>query len=123
MNRKKAMNLNIRKRDDDSPLGLDEYLIDGYVYKRDELDAAVERAKALASGLSLVSSETKVWYEDTYEVAVENWRSIAVLLDRHGRELKRWDSAPVGSGQATCLCGNQIVSGTGIQHELPTTAD
>lgn len=101
------MNLNIRQRDDDSPLGFDECLIGSHVYKRDELDAAVERAKALASGLSLVSSETKVWYEDTYEVAVENWRSIAVLLDRHERELKK---RIVGGPETKPLCENVIRS-------------
>ena len=54
----------------------------GVVCDSAELSRLANRAKELASGLNLVTSEGRSFYGEDHEVHVPDWYGIAILIDR-----------------------------------------
>jgi len=48
----------------------------------EDAKARCKEAEELSKGLSLVRTETRTWYEDTYEVAVPDYAGVAMLIER-----------------------------------------
>jgi putative protein kinase ArgK-like GTPase of G3E family len=59
-----------------------ECITNGFIVNSEELRAAEARAKELAQGLNLVTSEERHWYGETYSTPAVDWSGVALLLAR-----------------------------------------
>ena len=67
----------------EGPCYADECITNGQIVNYNELEIARRKAKELAKGLHLVSSEARRGYDDDeYSVAVPSWTGIALLIER-----------------------------------------
>jgi hypothetical protein len=84
---------------------------DTYIESEDAR-ALCKEAEELSKGLSLATTQTRTWYEDTYEVAVPDYAGVAMLIARIRAETAKrlaqpksrtCDDAECGDGYG-CIC-------------------